>query len=222
MRCAQAYAAPTLALHDGALVYPRRTAGVHAELWRAFDLSCALPAARFPRFHAALKATATSARLRAREVVLAPGDTLYIPPYTWHRASVAGTASAFSVAVYSQSTPMDAYPILKNHPIPISPTGASRPRPQAHHETSPSPDTIAQLLSYCVALAALRWRSRECARLRAAPTADGDASLRRVHAWGVVSILIYPVLSLRLGASRTRWTCDRVVGRATCGRSPCR
>ena len=61
-----------------------------------------LPRARFPRFHAALRPTAAPPRLRAREVVLAPGDTLYIPPYTWHRASVAGARSAFSVACYSQ------------------------------------------------------------------------------------------------------------------------
>ena len=78
-----------------------------------------LPPHRFGRFHAALHGRGGAARLRASEVVLGPGDTLYIPPYVWHRASVAGETSAFSVAVYSQSTPMDVYPHLKAHPLPV-------------------------------------------------------------------------------------------------------
>ena len=52
------------------------------------------------------------------EVVLRPGDRLYIPPYWWHRASVVGDESAIAVAVYSESTPMRAYRIFKGHPLP--------------------------------------------------------------------------------------------------------
>lgn len=55
---------------------------------------------------------------RVLEVVLKPGDRLYIPPYHWHRASVVGDESAISVAAYSQSTPMRAYDEMKTHPLP--------------------------------------------------------------------------------------------------------
>ena len=42
----------------------------------------------------------------ACEVILEPGDRLYIPPYWWHRASVVGNVTAVSVASYSQSFAM--------------------------------------------------------------------------------------------------------------------
>ena len=76
----------------------------------------------FARFHRARE----SGALRAMEVVLAPGDVLYIPPYVWHRASVVGAATSLSLAVYTHSTALDAYDIFKSAPLPW-PTSADRP-----------------------------------------------------------------------------------------------
>jgi hypothetical protein len=52
------------------------------------------------------------------EAILEPGDRLYVPPYWWHRVSVDGSSSAVAVAVYSLSTPMRAYTLLKEHSLP--------------------------------------------------------------------------------------------------------
>eukprot|EP00320_Phaeocystis_rex_P006478 CAMPEP_0119100190 /NCGR_PEP_ID=MMETSP1178-20130426/185463_1 /TAXON_ID=33656 /ORGANISM="unid sp, Strain CCMP2000" /LENGTH=449 /DNA_ID=CAMNT_0007084171 /DNA_START=165 /DNA_END=1511 /DNA_ORIENTATION=- len=116
----------------------------------------ALPPDRFGRFHAALHGAGGTARLRPREVVLGPADTLYIPPYVWHRASVAGDRSAFSVAVYSQSTPMDAYPVLKAHPLPLQRTPSATAAEVPLRDAPPSRTTVAQLHAYCMGLASLR------------------------------------------------------------------
>ena len=73
---------------------------------------------RFSKFKQALD----NNTLYSSEVVLGPGDVLYIPPYTWHRASVVGTDFSMSLAVYSTSTIMHQYDVLKSYPVPIDPT----------------------------------------------------------------------------------------------------
>jgi hypothetical protein len=70
---------------------------------------------RFPLFENAVKTNS----LHPMEVVLGPGDALYIPPYYWHRASVVGKKMSMSMAIYSTSTMMKKYPILKSYPVPI-------------------------------------------------------------------------------------------------------
>ena len=109
---------------DALYVYPR----LHPSSRQSqLDLR-ALPRSAFPRFHARLRQTGgrggsggvSSYRggLQAREVVLEPGDVLYIPPYHWHRASVVGDASAVAVGVYSRSYAQHVYSELKSHPLP--------------------------------------------------------------------------------------------------------
>jgi len=74
---------------------------------------------RFPLFEQALNNSNALHSLHPLEVVLGPGDVLYIPPYYWHRASVIGTEMSMSLAVYSTSKIMEKYDILKSYPIPI-------------------------------------------------------------------------------------------------------
>jgi hypothetical protein len=70
---------------------------------------------RFPLFEHAMK----NGSLSPMEVVLGPGDVLYIPPYYWHRASVVGSTMSMSLAVYSTSKMMNKYQLLKSYPVPI-------------------------------------------------------------------------------------------------------
>jgi hypothetical protein len=70
---------------------------------------------RFPAFEQAMDAQT----LHPLEVVLGRGDVLYLPPYMWHRASVIGKQPSMSLAVYSTSTIMEKYDVLKSYPVPI-------------------------------------------------------------------------------------------------------
>jgi hypothetical protein len=92
-------------------------------------------AAAFPQFFKRVN----NATLAPMEVLLSPGDVLYIPPYYWHRASVPclqddatdGTSPAtcsptssppsMSIAAYTPSDAMSMYQLFKGHPVPISP-----------------------------------------------------------------------------------------------------
>ena len=109
----------------------------------------ALPPAGFGRFHRRRAACTEGGgvggggALHAREVVLTPGDVLYIPPYVWHRvATLADDAPAVSVSVLTQSTAIVAYPLLKAHPLPFPPDWSRAQR-------------LAALGEYVLALAAL-------------------------------------------------------------------
>ena len=90
--------------------------------------------------------------LRILEGVLAPGDRLYVPPYWWHSVAVEdGYGSALAVAVYSQSTPMRAYGILKEHPLPDQLRGC-----KARCDGDPNGACcLPSLRAYVLALAAL-------------------------------------------------------------------
>ena len=82
------------------------------------DLGTSVAPDRFPRFHARRATYPPGRAPMMTEAVLRPGDRLYVPPYWWHRVSNEGEETAVSVAVYSLSTPMRAYSILKEHPLP--------------------------------------------------------------------------------------------------------
>ena len=84
------------------------------------------------------------------EAVMRPGERLYVPPYWWHRVSVVGNSSAISVAVYSQSTPMRAYGVIKEHPLPTLLTTSCNGRSKSWSSCLPA------LRSYILALGALR------------------------------------------------------------------
>ena len=186
---------------------------------------------RYARFLAALGAAAgdgnaplssTSAAtpaveaLRAYEVVLGPGDTLYIPPYVWHRASVTGSSTAFSVAAYTQSSAMMAYDLLKSHPLPVAPVARSVSAAWSGGGGGLRRDTEyarvwRQLRAYCLALGALRPPSLgwshvvddgfACAVTGACACAhDGDSgeaagarALRELHAARFAPLLLPPV-----------------------------
>ena len=75
-----------------------------------------VPLQKFPAFNRALSLQL----LHPQEVVLNPGDVLYLPPYVWHRASVVGEEMSMSLAVYSTSTAMKVYDVFKSFPVPVS------------------------------------------------------------------------------------------------------
>lgn len=89
--------------------------------------------------------------LEAVEIVLHPGDVLYIPPYWWHRASVPAEAeeTSVSVAVYSTSSAMEVYEIFKNHKLPFDPSWQYDRK-------------VAALREYVLSLASLSLESNMC------------------------------------------------------------
>jgi len=93
------------------VVYPR----VHPSTRQSqLDLRSVPPPPAFLGFHHRL----ATGDLRPLEVVLGPGDVLYLPPYFWHRASVPANETSISLGVYSQSTAVAVYEVLKTHPLP--------------------------------------------------------------------------------------------------------
>ncbi|KAL1518732.1 hypothetical protein AB1Y20_003017 [Prymnesium parvum] len=138
---------------------------------------------RFPRFKKWANATSPRLGTRPLETVLSPGDILYLPPYYWHRASVVGNETAISIGVYTQSLPLTAYPLFKQHGLPWPPHAGAGER-------------IATFREYAIAIAAqlppslgqshVRAGGFACAVLQrcvcladADATAEGDGAVRR-------------------------------------------
>lgn len=59
------------------------------------------------------------AKMRPHEVVLHPGDVLYLPPYWFHEVTVVGDDVSISVSVHTESDEVALREAVMQHPIPV-------------------------------------------------------------------------------------------------------